>query len=298
MRACDGAISGGDGPVDPVRRWPCVVFVIGLLGLYGPTLVGLASDWITDDNYAHGILVPPFVAWLVWQRRDRLRDLPVRPSAFGAWMVAAGLLLYLLGQTAFEFFLTRVSLLVVMAGALVYLFGWRHLRACAFPFVLVALAIPLPALIFNEIALPLQLVASRLGVGLLDLAQVPAIREGNVIYLPQATLEVAEACSGVRSLMSLGTLALVYGYLARPSLAARSLVLISVLPAVIVANGLRVAASGLVAHRFGADAALGPLHAVAGWIFFGTALLLIAAVDRASSAWPGGRVGAVAGEPV
>jgi exosortase len=262
-----------------------------VIALYGSVLRGLWSDWMHDANYAHGILVPPVVAWLLWRRRQELRALDPRPSHAGALMVAASLCVFLVGQAAIEFFVTRLSLLGVLAGIIVQLAGWRHLRLCLFPLCLVALAIPLPALLFNQIAFPMQLLASRFGEAALDLFNVPAIREGNVIRLDRATLEVAEACSGIRSLISLGSLALVYGYVGRQTPWARGVVAVSVLPIVIVANGLRVAVAGALAHAYGAQAAAGFLHSFSGWLFFGVAVLMLAAVERgaAAIAWPGTR---------
>jgi exosortase len=270
--------------------WVLMTVLIGaVVGLYGAVLLGLWSDWLSDDNYAHGVLVPPFVAWLIWRRRLDFQRLERRPSYVGALLVAVGLCLYLLGQVGFEFFVTRVSLLVVLSGVVVQLFGWRHLRLCAFPLLLLALAIPLPALIFNEIALPMQLLASQFGVATLHALDIAAVREGNIILLERATLEVAEACSGIRSLISLGTLALVYGYLGGQSMAARALVVLAVFPVVIVANGLRVASAGAVAHAYGAQAAAGFLHSFSGWLFFGSAVLMLVAVERGAAMlrWPG-----------
>jgi exosortase len=261
-----------------------------LSALYAPVVAGLWSDWLTDDNYAHGILVPPFIGWLLWQQRDTWQKTPARPATSGLVVVAFGLLVYLVGHAAFEWFLTRQSLLIVIAGAIVYLRGWRHLRLSLFPLLLAALAIPLPVLLFNEIAVPMQLVASQLGVAMLDASGIPAVREGNIIYLQQATLEVAEACSGVRSLISLGTVALVYGYLARQSIAVRVAVVLSVLPVVIVANGFRVAGAGVAAHLYGAETAAGFLHTFSGWLFFGMAVLMLVGVERLSTfGWPGTR---------
>jgi exosortase len=171
----------------------------------------------------------------------------------------------------------------------VQLYGWRHLRVGLFPLCLLALAIPVPALVFNQVAFPMQLMASQFGVATLEAMGVPAVREGNIIQLQRATLEVAEACSGIRSLISLGTLALVYGYLGRQAMPARAAVALAVLPVVIVANGLRVAGAGVVAHTWGPQAASGFLHSFSGWLFFGCAVLMLVAVERAAAAirWPG-----------
>jgi exosortase len=274
--------------VSSTHRTLLVVLAAALLVLYGRVLAGLVSDWLSDDNYAHGILVPPFVAWLVWRRRTDLRQLDLRPSLAGVVVVGLGLLVYLVGQTAFEFFLTRISLLIVVSGAVVALFGWRHLRPLLFPLLLVALAIPLPALLFNEIAVPMQLLASQFGVATLEATGIPAVREGNIILLERATLEVAEACSGIRSLISLGSVALAIGYLGHQSLPVRFLVAIAVFPVVIVANGLRVAGAGAIAHAWGTDAAAGFVHSVSGWVFFGLAIVMLAVVERSAAVvrWP------------
>jgi exosortase len=266
-----------------------VVLAGAIAGLYGPVLPGLWSDWRNNENYAHGVLVVPFVVWLLWRRRHEVHSLERRPSYAGAVFAAFGLSMFLVGQLGAEFFLTRLSLLVVLAGAVVHLGGWSHLRVCLFPLLLLALAIPLPALLFNQLAFPMQLLASQLGVAALDAVNVPAIREGNIILLERATLEVAEACSGVRSLISLGTLALVYGYLGRQPMPARAVVVFMVLPIVIVANGLRVAGAGAVAHAWGPEAAAGFLHSFSGWLFFGSAVLMLVIVERSVAAfrWPG-----------
>lgn len=282
-------------PGDAAAPWRIRLLSLVLAGfviaLYGPVVKRLWFDWLHDANYAHGILVPPVVAWLLWRQREAFRALDRRPSYVGAVIVAASLCLFLLGQAAVEFFVTRLSLLGVVAGIIVQLAGWQHLRKCLFPLCLVALAIPLPALLFNQIAFPMQLLASRCGEAALQLFNVPAVREGNVIRLDRATLEVAEACSGIRSLISLGTLALVYGYLGGQPPWTRGLVALSVLPIVIVANGLRVAGAGVLAHAFGPQAAAGFLHSFSGWLFFGVAVLMLATVERTAAAlpWPARR---------
>lgn len=262
---------------------------VAVVGLYWPTLMGLWADWLNDPNYSHGILVLPVMVWLLWRQRAVFQTLERRPSYAGALIVAAALAVFAVGNAGFEFFLTRISLVGVLAGILVQLLGWRHLRLCIIPLLLLAASIPLPALIFNQIALPLQLLASRFGVAALGVASIPAVREGNIILLEHATLEVAEACSGIRSLISLGTVTIVYGYLSGQASRTRAVLALAVFPVVIVASGLRVAAAGAVAHAYGAQAAAGFLHTVSGLVFFGAALLMLVAVGRATRAvgWPG-----------
>ena len=279
------------GATGPVATWlPLLVLAAAITVVYAPVVASLWSDWLTDANYTHGVLVPPAVAWLVWRRRVELRTIGRRPSHAGALIVAASLGVFLLGQAAFEFFLTRMSLLGVVAGVVVQLLGWRHLRVCLFPLLLFALAIPVPALLFNQVAFPMQLLASQFGVAALDVAGIPAIREGNIILLERATLEVAEACSGIRSLISLGTVALFCGAIGGYTRQARVLVAVAVMPVVVVANGFRVAGAGAVAHVYGAETAAGFLHTFSGWLFFLAAILMLVAVERGAVAlsWPGG----------
>jgi exosortase len=267
-----------------------VVLALAVLAVYGDVLARLSDDWLHDPNYSHGILLPPLAAWLVWRRRAELASLGRQPSHAGAVIVAASLVVFLFGLAAVEFFLTRISLVGVIAGVIVQLAGWQYLRRCWFPLALVSLSIPIPALIYNQVAFPMQLLASQLGAATLDALSVPAVREGNVILLERATLEVAEACSGVRSLISLSTLTFVYGYLGRRSPVAQGVLIFAVLPIVIVANGLRVASAGWVAHAYGTATAAGFLHTSSGWIFFVLAVGLLFAFERVLSAvdWPAG----------
>ena len=255
--------------------------LVAALGvIYGGVVAGLWADWWHDENYAHGVLVVPAACWLIWSQRTTLAAMPRRPSASGAVIVALSLGVFLVGQAAVEFFLIRVSLVGVLAGTVVQLLGWRQLRALRVPLLLFILAIPLPALIFNQLAFPLQLLASRIGVAMLSWIGIPVVREGNVILLQNATLEVAEACSGVRSLISMLTLALLYGSLTAQRPGVRVAMMAAAVPVVLLANGMRVAGAGIAAHVYGAGAASGFLHAFSGWIFFAGSVALLLTVER------------------
>jgi len=260
---------------------------IGLV--YGVVVAGLWNDWWHDENYAHGLLLVPVAGWLIWNRRRALAAMPRTPSASGAVIVAFSLVVFLVGQAAMEFFLTRLSLVGVLAGIVVQLLGWRQLRALRVPLLLFILSIPLPALILNELAFPLQLLASRIGVAMLSWIDIPVVREGNVIVLQHATLEVAEACSGVRSLISIVTLALAYGSLTAQRRGVRVTVIAAAVPVVLLANGMRVAGAGIAAHVYGPGAASGFLHTFSGWIFFAGSVALLLAVERAATLVMAGR---------
>jgi exosortase len=241
----------------------------------------LVSDWYHDDNYSHGFLIVPLALYFVWERREKLRKIPVTPSALGLVFVLGSVAVLIAGILGSELFLTRISILGTVVGVILFLFGWAHLRALAFPVAFLLLMIPIPAILFNQIAFPLQLLASQFGESAMGLANVPVLREGNVLILANTTLEVAEACSGIRSLVSLLTLAIVFGYFSDPRGWVRTLLTLSAIPVAIVTNGFRVAGTGIAAHRFGAAAAEGFFHEFSGWLVFVSAFMLMLAVQRA-----------------
>ena len=254
--------------------------IIGMLVVYMPMLRKLVYDWGHDDNYSHGFLIVPIAAYLVWERREDLMAARPSPSALGLAILALGLLMLVAGQLGAELFLTRISLICVLAGAVLFLYGWEHLRVVWFPLAFLLLMIPIPAIIFNQIAFPLQLLASRFGETVLRLFDVPVLREGNVMTLANTQLEVAEACSGIRSLISLLTLGIVYGYFTDKRFLVRLVIALSTIPVAIVANGLRVAGTGIAAYRYGGEAAQGFFHEFSGWVVFVVSLALVFVIHR------------------
>lgn len=268
----------------PDRTWTwaaAAAAVAAFAVLFWPVVSGLVSHWAHDDSYSHGFLVAPVAAWFAWERRHRAAAAPVRPSGWGLAAAAASLLLLLAGLAASELFLTRIALIGVLASSVLFLLGWTQLRIMAFPLAFLLLMVPLPALVFNQIAFPLQLVASRFGELAMTTLQIPVLREGNVIVLPEARLEVVEACSGIRSLFSLLAVGIVYGYFSDPRPPARVALAAATVPIAIVANGLRVAGTGVAAHLYGAAAAEGFFHAFSGWLVFACAFGLLVAVGAA-----------------
>jgi exosortase len=261
-----------------LSRAGLAIAALSVLALYGRTIVGVVRTWETNSDYTHGFLIAPLCVYLVWQRRRRLAAMEMRPSAAGLGIVLFSLFLFAAGQLGAEQFLARVSLIGVLAGSVVFLMGWAHARALAFVFGLAILTIPLPTIIFNEIAQPLQLLASSVAEETLVALRIPALREGNVIFLSTATLEVAEACSGIRSMVSLLAAGLVYGYFTDDHLGRRAILALSTLPIAIVANAIRVAGTGVLAHFAGAAAADGFFHGFAGWLVFMSALVMLFAV--------------------
>jgi len=251
------------------------------LALYFDTLRRLLDDWRVDENYSHGFLVPLISAYAVWSDRKQLAATPREPRFWpGAGITVFSVLMLLAGIAGAELYLARLSLLFSFVGLVLYFCGAEWLRRMAFPIGIWLLAIPIPNVIFFRIALPLQLIASDYATRAIKLFGIPALREGNVIELAQMKLQVVEACSGIRSLVSLLTLAVVYIYFTEDRWLRRIAILLAVAPIAIIANATRVAGTGVMAHYYGIQAAEGFMHGFSGWLVFLAAILLLLAFAK------------------
>ncbi|MES1256475.1 MAG: exosortase A [Acidobacteriota bacterium] len=257
-----------------------VLVGLGFALLYRNVIVKLVHDWWTDDNYSHGFLIVPLALYLAWERREQFAATPNRPATSGLVVVVGSVLVLMAGILGSELFLTRISIVGTLAGSALFLFGWARLRVLAFPLAVLLLMIPLPAIIFNQITLPLQLFASRVGEFTLNTVEIPVLREGNVLILANTTLEVAQACSGIRSLVSLLTLGIMFGYFTDTRLWVRVVIAVSTVPIAILANGARVAGTGIAAARFGPEAAEGFLHEFSGMMVFVVAFAIMIGLQR------------------
>jgi exosortase len=243
--------------------------------LYASVLRLLIFQWWTDPNYGHGFFVPLFSGYILWHQRERWMKSDIKPSNFGFLVMLGAVGLLFIGSLGAELFTSRFSLLVLIAGIILFLTGWKMLRAVAFPLAFLVFMIPIPVIIYNQITFPLQLIASRLATFWLEAVQVPVLRDGNVLVLSNLSLEVAEACSGIRSLMSLIALAVAYGHLAEPRRWVRYALVLLMVPSAIVTNAMRIVGAGVLAHKFGPQAAEGFLHQFSGWmVFLGTLVLI------------------------
>jgi exosortase len=260
--------------------WQTGIIAGLLLWLYTPILTHLAMQWWTDPDFSHGFFVPLFSAFVIWQERSRLTNLRPRPSWSGLFFLAAGLCLLILGQLGAELFLSRLSLLIVLGALTVLFLGWNFFRALLFPWAFLLLMIPIPAIIFNQITFPLQLLASKVASTTLPWMGVPVLREGNVIVLPAMALEVAEACSGIRSLMSLATLAIIYGYLMERKISIRVLLALASIPIAVAANSLRIVGTGLLVQYWDPEKAQGFFHEFSGWLIFVVSLIMLYLLHR------------------
>lgn len=248
--------------------------------LYRGVIVKLVNDWATDDNYSHGFLIVPIALFLAWERRRTLMAIPLKPSLLGLLIVLGSICVLAAGTLGAELFLTRVSMIGALAGTIVFLCGWRHLQALMFPVAFLVLMVPLPSIIFNRITFPLQLLASQAGEFGISALSIPVLREGNIIVLAHTKLEVVEACSGIRSLVSLLTLGIVYAYFIDQRAPVRWLIALSAVPVAIISNAMRITGTGVAAHYYGAEAAEGFFHSFSGWAVFIVAFVAMLGVKQ------------------
>lgn len=311
----------------PVSKhvWRILAISSALVFVYATVLVKLGHDWWTDENYSHGLLIPFIIAYIAWSQRKRFARTTPRPAAFiGLTAVMAALFALWAGTAGAELFLQRTSLVLILAGTVLYFGGFAFLRLFLVPLFLLLLAIPIPAIIFNKIAFPLQLFASRCAVWAMMVFDIPVLRQGNVIELmplgaiETKKLEVVEACSGIRSLMTLVTLAVVFAYFTHPDGGSHAagdesepqnqshtptsavslltsygfwrsaVLLLSAIPIAIFTNALRVSGTGVLAHYYGTKVADGFFHSFSGWVVYVVAFLMLFGVgwilDRAKPA--------------
>jgi exosortase len=283
-----------------------IAIAVALAFVYFNVIMKLANDWWHDENYSHGLLIPFVVAFILWQERKHLSEKKRDPWTWiGGGGITLSLFMLWAGTAGAELFVQRVSLVLMLVSVVIYFFGARILQLLAIPLFLFVLSIPIPQIIFNRIAFPLQLFASRCAVSAMWFLNIPVLRQGNVIeMMPRGATEpkrlaVVEACSGIRSLMTLITLAVIYAYFTKPkgragsgddrkgaenkvrtSLSSvafwRSLILIvSAVPIAILTNAVRVSGTGVLAHYYGTRVADGFFHEFSGWVIYIAAALLL-----------------------
>jgi exosortase len=263
-----------------ISRWKAQICKVGALcvliaWLYSPIIFRLAKQCWYDPNCSHGFLVPIFSGFVLWRERSRLFALIPRPSPWGLPLLIFSVSVLVVGVLGAELLLSRVSLVLLVASLIIYLLGWGHFRVALFPLAFLTLMIPLPEILLSQITFPLQILASKLAAVLLPFMGVPVLREGNLITIPVMPLEVAEACSGIRSLLSLVTLAIIYGYFLESRKSIRVLLAVAAIPIAVMANGLRVVGTGLLAQYGDPSKAQGFYHSFSGLFIFLLSLALL-----------------------
>ena len=293
--------------------WRILAIACAMIFAYAAVLAKLGHDWWTDENYSHGLLIPFIIGFILWSQRERLTRNAQRPAMlWGMLAVSTALIALWAGTAGAELYMQRTSLVLMLAGISIYFWGFHLLRLLIVPLFLLLLAIPIPAIVFNKIAFPLQLFASRCAVWAMSVFDIPVLRQGNVIELmplgarETKKLEVVEACSGIRSLMTLVTLAVVFAYFTHPridsgdgdqpgapvnpkltSALARlkrfgfwrsTIIVLSAVPIAIFTNALRVSGTGILARYYGTRVADGFFHSFSGWVIYVVAFLMLFAV--------------------
>jgi exosortase len=259
---------------------PYVLIALLLVAIYFRVAAKLVFDWYDLPDYSHGFLVPFFALFVMWDNRVALRNTPVRATWSGLPLILLGIAIVILGVYGADLFLSRISFLILLCGIIWTFFGRTMLHAVRFPLFILLLAIPFPAIVFNQITFPLQLLASQLASAILPLLGVPVLHEGNVIELPVMKLEVAEACSGIRSLMSLFTLAVFYGYFLERTTKRRVILAFASIPIAVAANAARIVGTGLCVQYWDPEKALGFFHEFSGWVMFVISLVCLYLLHR------------------
>jgi exosortase len=251
------------------------LLVVSFAALYHHVFAKLVHDWVTDDNYSHGFLVPIISGYLVWQARERLGKIELTPTYMGLPILLAGLILFLVSYLSAELFTMRFSLLVVIYGSIVFLAGTAFGRALFVPVAYLLFMIPLPAIIWNKIAFPLKIFATKMAVVLTGLLQIPVYREGNIIHVSNTTLQVVDACSGMRSLASLLALSAAFAFITRMSTVKKWVLFLSAVPIAIALNVFRLTSTAVLAQHYGPQVAQGFLHEMSGIMVFIFAIAIL-----------------------
>lgn len=252
-----------------------LVLLAGWFVLYFPTLRRMVEHWGANSDHSHGFVIAPLALYFAWEQRRALRRAPIEGSLWGLALLVASTASLAVGRFGVEIMSLRTSFVLGLAGLILLLLGRHVFRILAFPLVFLSLMIPLPQALINFVAFPLQLIAADWAVRLLQALGLPVLREGNILHLPETTLFVQEACSGLRSLMALLSLGVVFAYFFRRGFWQRALLVISAIPIAIVVNALRVALTSALTLRFGEEAARGAVHEFQGMITFGGAFALL-----------------------
>ncbi len=270
-------------PVELPFGIPAIAWFVGLLILcYIPILYSLVNHWMIDEDMGHGFFVPVIAGYIAWQKREELAAAPLRSNSFGLVILVLAAAQSIVGTLGAELFVSRTAFLFSVIGTVLYMGGMPAIRVMAFPLFLLFFMVPIPAIIYNQITFPLQLLASRVAEVALSAIGIPVLRDGNVLELPSQKLSVVEACSGIRSLLSLSFLSLVYGFFFDNKPWMKWLLLVSTVPIAITANASRVTLTGILSE-INTEYASGVYHSASGWVVFMVALVFLVIVHSVAN---------------
>lgn len=252
-----------------------VLLSIVFLFVFQKAILKLISDWSTDPNFSHGFLIPFVALYMVWYKKNELQEITVKPSITGLFIIVFGLLVHMAGNLGSELFTMRFSMIIALSGVIIYFFGWEMFKGLLIPIAYLILMIPIPSILWNQVAFPLQLFAAFISAKCINLLNIPVFREGNILHLSNTSLEVVDACSGIRSLTSLLALTGAFSFLAPLSPLRKWILFISAVPIAVAVNVIRLTITGAMAAWIGPETAQGFLHDMSGLIIFGAALVLV-----------------------
>lgn len=255
-----------------------LILLITFLWLYFPVISKMVSEWYSNPNHSHGFIVPLISIYFIWQKREYLKGTIFEPTKWGCLVLIAGLIIYMLGNLGAANTTMRVSMLIVIAGIIIFIYGKEYFKVLSFPFFYLLLMIPVPSYIYDTVAFPLKLFVTKYSVLFLQLIGIPVLREGNIILLENITLQVVDACSGIRSLTALFAIGVALAYLSNESLFKKILLITAVVPIAIITNSFRVVMTGILAKSYGGAVAEGFFHEFAGIGVFMVSVVLLLAV--------------------
>jgi len=253
---------------------------VGFVGLYFDIFKGLVLDWSENDNYSHGFFIPFISMYMIYTLRDELMRLELRPLSAGLIVLFAGLGQLLIATTGSEFFLQRTSMIPVLLGTVLFCLGMAYTKKLLVPFCYLIFMVPLPAILWNKIAFPMQLFSTALTEKVVQALGIPVYRAGNVLHLTATTLEVVDACSGLRSLVTMFALSAALAWFSSLSIFRKWLLFIMAAPVAVLANIIRLTVTAILSSRYGAAMAQGFLHEFSGFVTFFLGLAMLAGINR------------------
>jgi len=238
----------------------------------------MVSDWLSHSDNSHGFLVPIMAGYFAWQRKELLRSATFDSSRWGGILLFLALAVYVLSYAGGLAFPSRIALVLSLMGLLWSCLGAEVAKILVFPVLFLLFMIPVPYSLMGSISLPLQLMSTRVSASLIEACSIPVYREGNMLYFMNTQLEVAEACSGIRSIMSLTMLAVVFASMAHDGWKKKAILIASAIPIAIIANIVRIYGTGILAHFYGDKVARGFLHEFSGILIFAFGFLALLGV--------------------
>ncbi|MFN2359072.1 MAG: exosortase/archaeosortase family protein [Desulfotignum sp.] len=252
-----------------------IPLLLAFFFLYHKAIAELITDWSVNPNFSHGFLIPAVALYMVWYKKNELARVPVESAKTGILVIIFGMLVHFIGNVGSELFLMRFSMIITLAGIIIYYAGYKMFWKLIVPVAYLIMMIPIPAILWNKIAFPLQLFSAQISAAAISMLSIPVFREGNILHLANTSLEVVDACSGIRSLTSLLALTGIFAFLAPVSIVKKWVLFFSAIPIAVAVNVIRLTITGAMAAWIGPETAHGFLHDMSGLIIFGAALILV-----------------------